>query len=415
MQTEPELHDLLRQRVDAARGDAELEAALHGVPCGIRLSVPGALVEVHPGPDGLTLSASAQDWSRVLQHQPPVGWHSFTAARRSGALVADADDLRIAQCLHALERLFEILRGQHEGAREGDEGLDLGGITGRYRTLRVLGERCTVHVESAGAGDAPLLVMLHTAGADSRQFHAVMADPGLAARWHMVAFDMPGHGRSQPPGDAWLGYRLDRARYLEAVRAALVAIGQGRKAVLMGCSMGAAMALHAARELPGLVHGAIALEAPFRSPGRRTPMLAHAQVNQAAHNPSYVRGLMGPASPLARRRHAAWIYSQGGFGMYAGDLAFYSDDFDAERDVTGLDGRRIPVELLTGSYDESATPADSRRVAALVPGARFGEMPELGHFPMTEHPRVFLGYLRPVLARIGARLHAAPDTTETTP
>ena len=128
MQTEPELHDLLRQRVDAARGDAELEAALHGVPCGIRLSVPGALVEVHPGPDGLTLSASAQDWSRVLQHQPPVGWHSFTAARRSGALVADADDLRIAQCLHALERLFEILRGQHEGAREGDEGLDLGGI-----------------------------------------------------------------------------------------------------------------------------------------------------------------------------------------------------------------------------------------------------------------------------------------------
>jgi pimeloyl-ACP methyl ester carboxylesterase len=176
------------------------------------------------------------------------------------------------------------------------------------------------------------------------------------------------------------------------------------RVVLMGCSMGAAMALHAARELPGDVAAVVALEAPYRAQGRRTGLLAHAQINQSAHNPSYVRGLMGPASPLEERRRAAWIYSQGAFEVYSGDLAFYSDEFDAAVDVAGLDGRQRPVALLTGSFDYSATPDDSRRVAALVPGARFQEMPDLGHFPMTEHPALFLSYLRPVLAHISTRL-----------
>jgi pimeloyl-ACP methyl ester carboxylesterase len=279
--------------------------------------------------------------------------------------------------------------------------------------LPLEGSRRSVYVESAGDAGASALVMLHTAGADSRQFHAIMADEELRRQWHMIAFDMPSHGRSEMAADAWRGYRLNRERYLDVVRTVLETATGGRKAVLLGCSMGAAMALHAARELPGLVQGAVALEAPFRSPGRRTAALAHAQVNQAAHNPSYVRGLMGPGSPLAERRRAAWIYSQGGFGTYAGDLSFYSEDFDADRDVAGLDGTRVPVELLTGSYDDSATPADSSRVAALIPGAEFREMRELGHFPMTEHPGVFLGYLKPALARIAARLHITMEDKET--
>ena len=136
--------------------------------------------------------------------------------------------------------------------------------------------------------------------------------------------------------------------------------------------------------------------------GRRTPVLCHPQVNQAAHNPAYVRGLMAPSSPLDARRDAAWIYSQGGFSVYANDLWFYSEDFDAPRDVAGLDTSAFGVSLLTGAYDYSASPDDSRRVAALIPGARFGVMPDLGHFPMTENPRRLLDYLRPELEHIRA-------------
>ena len=55
---------------------------------------------------------------------------------------------------------------------------------------------------------------------------------------------------------------------------------------------------------------------------------------------------------------------------------------------------------MTGAYDYSASPDDTRRVAALIPGARFCEMPELGHFPMLEDPKRLLAYLRPELAHI---------------
>jgi pimeloyl-ACP methyl ester carboxylesterase len=58
------------------------------------------------------------------------------------------------------------------------------------------------------------------------------------------------------------------------------------------------------------------------------------------------------------------------------------------------------VSLLTGAYDYSASPEDSRRVAARIPGARFAAMPELGHFPMVENPQRLLDYLKPELDHI---------------
>lgn len=96
-------------------------------------------------------------------------------------------------------------------------------------------------------------------------------------------------------------------------------------------------------------------------------MLCHPEVNQASHNPAYVRGLMGPTAALSARREAAWIYSQAGFNVYANDLRFYSEDFDAEQHLEGLDARTFGISLLTGAYDYSASPDDTRRVA-LIPG-----------------------------------------------
>ena len=164
--------------------------------------------------------------------------------------------------------------------------------------------------------------------------------------------------------------------------------------------MGAAMVLYTAARSPEDVAGVIALEAPWKATGRLSPMLCHPQVNQTAHNPAYVRGLLAPQSPLAMRREAAWIYSQGGFGVYEADLHFYSEDFDAPVHLVGLDTSRFEISLLTGAYDYSAKPEDSQRVAALIPGARYATMPDLGHFPMIETPLRFLDYLQPELNRM---------------
>lgn len=398
----------LKAGVTLAHQDSEFKLAAKGLPCAIWLHAgtdPGDKVSAWAGQPAtpsqcIVISAPPETWRKLLDPTPPAGYHSFTAANRHAqGLHVKGDALAVAQALHALERLFEILRGQVDVS---PALLDRSPIAGHYVTLDIGHAQTSLYYETSGLAEGPALLMLHTAGADSRQFHALMADAELRSQWRMIAFDMPAHGRSMPlPGQAWTQTGLTRDAYLNTCLAVIHQI-VGAPAVLLGCSMGAAMALVIAASSPAEVAGVVALEAPCKAAGRRTPLLCHPQVNQAAHNPAYVRGLMGPASTLDARREAAWIYAQGGFGTYADDLWFYSEDFDATEHLDGLDASAFGVSLLTGAYDYSASPEDSRRVAALIPGARFTAMPDLGHFPMVENPQRLMHYLKPELDLIRA-------------
>src|SRR5277367_3978399 len=92
-------------------------------------------------------------------------------------------------------------------------------IVGRYLTITAEGVSYRIFVEEAGQG-VPLLC-LHTAGADSRQFRHVLNDPAVTGRYRVIAFDMPFHGRSNPPDGWWLRkYLLKTDDYLRTIRAA---------------------------------------------------------------------------------------------------------------------------------------------------------------------------------------------------
>ena len=233
-----------------------------------------------------------------------------------------------------------------------------------------------------------------------RQFHAQLADSGLAQSHRMIAPDMPFHGRSMPPA-GWEGepYRLTAARYLDWCAAVVEQVVE-EEVVVAGGSMGAGMALWLAAERPDLVAGVIAIEPPFQSKGRRNPYQHHVGVHAGLHNAAFVRGLMSPTSPLDQRRRAAWIYSQGAPEIYSGDLAFYSEEFDGAVIGPRIDTTRTPTALLCGTYDYSATPEDGARLAALMPGALLRVMDGLGHFPMCEHPDLFRPHLVAALAHV---------------
>ena len=94
---------------------------------------------------------------------------------------------------------------------------------------------------------------------------------------------------------------------------------------------------------------------------------------------------------------------QSGPGVFKGDLYFYGIDGDVRADIHRIDTARCPLYLLTGEYDYSCTPEDTLAVARAVPGAQVTIMKQLGHFPMSENPALFLSYLEPVLADIAAR------------
>ena len=181
-----EIVRLLQRRADAARRDTEFAVAVRHLAHPIRLAVEpsGPVVTAwegdgrSPGEDAVVVRAAEAIWQRIACAVPAPGYHSFTAVRRqAGAVAVDGSPLAVAQALHALERLFEILRRDEEDAATSPP--DLSTVSGAYHRVTVDGEPLNLYAESCGPADAPALLMLHTAGADSRQYHGLMADARL--------------------------------------------------------------------------------------------------------------------------------------------------------------------------------------------------------------------------------------------
>ena len=63
---------------------------------------------------------------------------------------------------------------------------------------------------------------------------------------------------------------------------------------------------------------------------------------------------------------------------------FYrGEDGDIRDRLADIDTSRCPLYLLTGEYDYSVSPEDTRAAAQRIPGVKFSVMPKLGHFPMS--------------------------------
>jgi pimeloyl-ACP methyl ester carboxylesterase len=81
---------------------------------------------------------------------------------------------------------------------EADDSDEEDSIQGRYLWITTPSwSKSKVFYETAGSGRRAVL-FLHTAGADCRQFHALMNDRDLQQTCRMFAFDLPGYGRSDP-------------------------------------------------------------------------------------------------------------------------------------------------------------------------------------------------------------------------
>jgi pimeloyl-ACP methyl ester carboxylesterase len=275
-------------------------------------------------------------------------------------------------------------------------------IVGRYLHLRLGGRDSRVYFEAAGQGIP--LICLHTAGADGRQFRHLMCDEAVTRHFRVLAFDLPWHGKSTPPA-GWQDeeYRLTTAAYTAAVMAFARALELDRP-VVMGCSMGGRIVLNLALRHGSGLRAVIGLEAAaHQQPWYDTEWLNRPDVHGGEVSAALVSGLVAPTAPDEYRWETLWGYMQSGPGVFKGDLYFYRVDSDLRGAVGGIDAAACPVYLLTGEYDFSRTPEDSRATAALIPGAKCTIMAGLGHFPMAEDPARFRGYILPVLDQIRER------------
>jgi pimeloyl-ACP methyl ester carboxylesterase len=371
-----------------------------------------------PEAAAFTLHAPSGTWAKVLQPIPPRHHHSVFALRmRVPEFRITGDELAFAQHCHLVRRVLEIGRWLASGRATPVPEVprpvlaepEPADIRGRYLPVVADGTTYRVYCEQAGpaGGEARDLLCLHTAGADGRQFHRLMADPRITRHWRLTAFDLPWHGKSPPPAGAAPGsWRLDTGRYVQLVMGVLRAAGL-RRPVVLGASMSGEICLELALRHPDAFSGIVACEASDHIQGRKVAWADHPQVNQAIFVPEWIEGLMAPQSPAACATDVWWHYSQGGHATFARDIEFYSGGWDARDRVHRIDTTRCPLWMLTGEYDYSCTVEHSAATAAKIAGAQFQDMPGLGHFPFAENPPLFAEYLLPILGTLQATAHLA--------
>jgi len=410
--------DTLTSADFAARcaGDGEFRLAARHWTGGLRLERGGAAIgasltsgEIGPktpakgAPGVLTLSGPDEAWADLTAAAPARLQNDATLLIGQGRLVLDGERLLFAQYYPAVARAIELLRPpipQPAPPRPKPAGA-FDAPVGRYVHLELAGQDHRIYFEEAGSG-IPLL-MQHTAGCHGAQWRHLFEQREITDHFRLIAYDLPFHGKSLPPvGPMWWAeeYRLT-GDFLRSIPIALAEVLDLDRPVFMGCSVGGLLALDLARRHPDVFCAVIALEGALKIGGDIASLWAlwHPQVSNE-YKARLMNSLMSPTSPEAFRKETSFVYASGWPPAFLGDLHYYLVDYDLREEAAKIDTSRVAVHILSGEYDASGTAELGEAAHRAIAGSTFQVMKGVGHFPMSENPEAFLGYLRPVLARI---------------
>ena len=355
--------------------------------------------------------AKKQAWQNYTSDVPPVGYQALTSLVETDNLDVTGDRLQFARHGLMLEKLFSSLRHQEKTARAPIDAPYFEAAGGRYLHLTLWGQHQRLYVEEAGAADGQAIICLHTAGSDGRQYRGLMSDSEILKTHRVIAFDLPGHGKSSPmTGFEATPYMLSTDMYVEAVMGVCQALNLNNP-IVMGCSIGGRAVLHLALRHGDYFKAAIGLQSATHAESHANEKLDFLD-KFVLHRPDMhgnevsansVQQIMSPSSPSHEYWETLYYYMQGGPGVFAGDLYYYFVDGDMRNGLAEqIDTQQCPVYLLTGEYDLSATPEMTQELAKLIKAQHCQIMKGLGHFPMSENYAIFRDYLQPVLQKIAA-------------
>jgi len=249
----------------------------------------------------------------------------------------------------------------------------------------------TLRVLTAGAPDAPSIVLLHGWGVSSYLWrHNIL--PLAAAGYRVTSIDLPGHGASDAPGTVG-AYTLDR--FVEHLEAALDTLGIARPAI-------------AAQSMAGKV----ALEFARRSPSRVRALLLFGPVGFGLIPPWQALAPLLPVLPgsvpslLVPRRVVEFVQHRvyGKLGWFSSrDVDEYwaptqfpdvvraqlqmLKEFDwSPWEPSALAGCTMPTQVVFGTRDRTVRPTHAAPLAAALPNGRLTWIEDGGHVVMEEVP-----------------------------
>ncbi|WP_248910262.1 alpha/beta fold hydrolase [Halocatena marina] len=278
-------------------------------------------------------------------------------------------------------------------------------ITGKYVHVEIGGVDHRIYFEENGPEDAIPLLCQHTAGNNCQEWRHLLTDEEITDDYRVIAHDLPFHGKSVPPTtQSWWeeDFKMTAERFTETLVGLADAL-ELKDPIYMGSSMGGNITLELADWYPDRFRALIGLECGAHSPGFYIDWLDHPHVNTTEVNAYSCWGLMAPQSPEQARRETMYLYEQGATGVFKGDLYYYSVEHDYREKLDQVKADECPLYVINGEYDYLTTPKDGKEtVEGIGDGAVAVEMAEIGHFPMSEHPKLFNAYLKEILADITA-------------
>lgn len=358
----------------------------------------------------ITLAAGEAVWDGLFAAKPKRFYNDISPLIGLGEIENRSDPLVYAQYYPALMRAVELMRPPLAVAPPPPPrpAGQFDSPVGRYVHLELEGQVHRIYFEEAGSGIA--LLLQHTAGCHGSQWRHLFECREITDHFRLIAYDLPFHGKSLPPvGPKWWAeeYRLTQS-FLRAVPVQLAAVLGLERPVFMGCSVGGLLALDLARHHPETFAAVISLEGALNieTPWSSLDNLWHPQVSNE-FKARLMNGLMSPTSPEALRKETCAVYASGWPPAFRGDLYYYVVDYDLRAEAAGIDTARTPVHILSGEYDGSATLEHGSAAHEAISGSTWAAMTDVGHFPMSENPEAFLGYLLPVLATVRRQWAAA--------
>src|SRR5215470_177584 len=251
--------------------------------------------------------------------------------------------------------------------------------------LPVAGRR--LYYDLVGPEDGPVVCFTHSLASDSGMW-AEQMPPLLQAGFRVLRLDMRGHGGSDPVAGDYTMQQLagDVAAALDAL-----AIPQVHYIGLsIGGMIGQAFAID---------YGAKLISALWSDTLPASPKGAADQWAQRMNTVRRANSLEPLADPTMERwftdafkgrRPGRWkqirdtVAATTPAGYLGCSAAIMNFDFTGK-----LSSLRAPVLVVCGAEDPGTPASENRRLAELVPGGRYEEIPNARHFPNVERPDVF--------------------------
>jgi 3-oxoadipate enol-lactonase len=253
----------------------------------------------------------------------------------------------------------------------------------------------SVYYDLMGPEQGPVVCFTHSLASDGGMW-AEQVVPLLAQGYRVLRVDMRGHGGSDPvAGD----YTMEALA--ADTNAVLEALGIDRVHYIglsIGGMIGQAFAInHGARLKSAMLCDTMPATPPGAAEqwGPRVKMVREANSVAPLADPTMERWFTDafrPRNPGRWKEIRETIAATTAAGYLGCAAAIQNFDFTAK-----LPGLRVPTLVVCGADDPGTPPAGNRRIAELVPGARYEEIADARHFPNVERPeafnRIMLGWL----------------------